>query len=491
MMSNVRDGVFTMRWKFCIVFAALCVVLVSAVIPTVPAQADSANAVVPRFEKSACKFEVPAGRTVQCGYLIVPEDRSAPGKRTIRLHVGVFKAAGPKAATDPIVFLDGGPGGHSLEAMTKVRALDFFAQITAGRDLILFDQRGTGYSEPALDCPEYLKALFNDMDQEAGTRQGGREISALQACHDRLVGQGINLGAYTTAANAADVNDLRIALGYAKWNLFGVSYGTRLAQAVMLYYPEGVRSVILDSSMVGLRGYPIFNPLNAFNTLFDGCSRDAACNKAYPSLRSVAVKLVFDLERKPVVVTVTHPITLQRYTMRLTGQNLLQGLFQALYSTKRIPLLPKLIFDARDGSYAGLGQVVFTTVYVQEQYISLGMDLSVRCTEGGFTGLCNRWITNTAKAEDNDRVSSYLPTLILSGQYDPITPPSYSRAVAKTLKQSYYFEFPGIGHGVTFSAQCPVDMTLAFLKNPRQKPDSSCIAKMSEPSFVIRQVSVF
>ena len=73
---------------------------------------------------------------MQCGYLIVPEDRSAPGKRTIRLHVGIFKATGPKAANDPIVFLDGGPGGHSLEAMTKVRALDYFAQVTAGRDLI-------------------------------------------------------------------------------------------------------------------------------------------------------------------------------------------------------------------------------------------------------------------------------------------------------------------------------------------------------------------
>src|SRR4051812_40163945 len=127
-----------MRWKFCFALFGLVMMIVSAVIP---AQASSPDSVVPRFEKADCKFDVPAGRSVQCGYLIVPEDRSAPGKRTIRLHVGIFKA-GAKSAADPIVFLDGGPGGHSLEAMTKVRALEFFDQVTAGRDLILFDQRG-------------------------------------------------------------------------------------------------------------------------------------------------------------------------------------------------------------------------------------------------------------------------------------------------------------------------------------------------------------
>src|SRR5215813_2516340 len=133
MLCIVRDGISIMRRKICIVLTAICLVIGSVAIPAGHVQA-SANSVVPRFEKADCKFTVPAGRTVQCGYLVVPEDRSAPGKQTIRLHVAIFKGTEPKLAKDPIIFLDGGPGGHSLEAMTQVRALHFFSQITPGRD---------------------------------------------------------------------------------------------------------------------------------------------------------------------------------------------------------------------------------------------------------------------------------------------------------------------------------------------------------------------
>jgi pimeloyl-ACP methyl ester carboxylesterase len=270
--------------------------------------------------------------------------------------------------------------------------------------------------------------------------------------------------------------------------LLGVSYGTQLAQAVMQAYPSGIRSVILDSTVVGLGTFPFVNPSADFNVLFKGCARDTACNKDYPRLSNVFYKLVVDLALHPVSLSVTHPLTHKQYTMLLTGDELASAIFAALYSTPRIPALPRLIYQASNQDYKEIGQLAFNALFVNEQFISLGMYYSVECAQlgGSQADYCQVWQVNRAPRPANWRVTSSLPTLVLSGEYDPITPPAYSKTVIQTLARSYFFEYPGVGHGVDFSAQCPLDMTLAFLRNPGQKPDSSCISKMTEPQFELR-----
>jgi len=233
------------------------------------------------------------GETVECGYLIVPEDRADPDSRDIRLAVAIFRHPDGAPEPDPIIYLEGGPGGSPLE----IRAPNFayFGPIfAANRDIILFDQRGVGFSEPALDCPAltelYLDLLDFEADGELLTAQEilDRKVEAFMACAEDLSAVA-DLSAYNTVANAADVNDLRLALGYDQVNLYGSSYGTRLALGVMRDFSEGVRSVVLDAPYGPDADIYLDTPSSfdrALTVLTKECAADDACNAAYPDLRT-------------------------------------------------------------------------------------------------------------------------------------------------------------------------------------------------------------
>lgn len=209
-----------------------------------PLQADTSvsPAGAPRFEPSACPIQIPAGARVECGFLAVPENRTRPDSRTIRLAVAILKSRSENPAPDPIVYLAGGPGASALLEKPLGWWLD--SPFPDNRDFILFEQRGTRFSEPFLNCPEEDTAAILD----PGENNGSYLNAALQ-CRDRLLSQGVDLTAYNSVASAADLEDLRAVLGYAEWNLYGVSYGTRLALSAMRDNPAGIRSVILDSTL--------------------------------------------------------------------------------------------------------------------------------------------------------------------------------------------------------------------------------------------------
>ena len=206
-----------------------------------------------RFVPAACDVKLPDGQsaeTVACGHLIAPEDRSRADGRTVRLAVAVLKATGEAPASDPFVHLSGGPGGRLLETGMQLYTPEFAAPIQAKRDLVFFDQRGVGLSRPKLDCPEYVAAVRASYAVSATVEEEtAQTMTALRACRERLVGEGVNLSAYTSAASAADLQDLMIALGYDRWNIYGISYGTRLALTAMRDTPEHIRSVVLDSTL--------------------------------------------------------------------------------------------------------------------------------------------------------------------------------------------------------------------------------------------------
>ncbi|MCJ7659788.1 MAG: alpha/beta hydrolase, partial [Anaerolineales bacterium] len=210
----------------------------------------------PIFEGAPCPFEIPAGQvegeTVECGYLVVPENRNDPKTKNIRLSVAIFRHPDGATYDDPIIFLEGGPGASPLEFIRFSFDIIYPPLFATGRDIIFFDQRGVGNSEPALDCPEVVAQSLELMDFELDGQNLSKEdiyalnLESMLACGDRI-NQEADLTAYNTVANAADVNDLRLALGYEKVNLWSISYGTRLALGVMRDFPEGVRSAVLDS----------------------------------------------------------------------------------------------------------------------------------------------------------------------------------------------------------------------------------------------------
>lgn len=471
------------------------------------------------FEPAACPFPLPPGQiegtTVECGYLVVPEKRADPDTDSIRLAVGVFHPPSGATEPDPIVYLAGGPGGSALELLHLSFERVYRPILAAGRDLILFDQRGVGLSEPALDCPDAYELALELLDHERdGEELSEEEMDALfgdayTACAQDLRAVA-DLNAYNTVASAADVNDLRLALGYDQVNLWGQSYGTRLALGVMRDHPQGVRSAVLDSVYPPDVDMYLESPANldrALGTLFEACAADAACDAAYPDLRQVFFDTVEYLNNNPVETIIRDPFTGQIYSALLTGDVFFGLVFQLLYQTEVLPVLPQLITDVSQGDVETLNRIR-GAVLGQGTVVSRGMSFSVQCNEEvSFStveefeailvdypelvdffedatlghaayAVCTFWDAGQAADVENEPVTSDIPTLVMTGAFDPITPPVWGRHAAETLEDSFFYLYPSVGHGAASVAGCPQDMLLAFLSDPSRPPDDTCIDQM-------------
>jgi pimeloyl-ACP methyl ester carboxylesterase len=455
----------------------------------------------PVFESAPCAFPVPSGYTPECGYLIVPENRSRADSQFIRLHVGIFRNRSGSATLDPVVKLSGGPGTSGLNLVSYLFRHGADA-ILNQRDFIVFDQRGVGYSQPRLDCPERQAVVPSLLRGGLTTEESHQTIvDAFHRCRERLIAEGIDLSAYNSAASAADLNDLRLALGYQQLNLYGVSYGTRLALTTMRDYPNAVRSAVLDSAyplQVNLYTTLAPNAERAFNVFFDRCAADPNCSTTYPDLRSVFYGLVDQLNAQPVWVTLL--VDSNDQSVRLDGNLLIDVLFVGLYNPAVTASMPQMIYDIRDGDYRILRERV--TLYFDETG-ALGMQMAVQCTEEipfnapedayaaaqgvqpqiaaffpasvkPLFAVCREWAPVPADPRENLPVSSSIPTLILAGEVDPITPPDWGRRVAADLSNAYFREFPGNGHWVTRSSSCALQMALAFWQNPTVDPGLVC-----------------
>jgi pimeloyl-ACP methyl ester carboxylesterase len=493
--------------------------------PTQTATAEPAPVPAASYESAPCPFDLPAGQveaeTVYCGYLSVPEDRTDPGSPTIRLAVAVFRPGGTPEA-DPIFYINGGPGASSLELLQYTFAQYFQPLLAANRDIVFYDQRGVGLSKPVLDCPGMRQLGLDLLDEEIdGKPVGDEEAFALiedaaLACRTDL-GKGAEVPAYNTEASAADVEDLRLALGYDRVNLWGTSYGTWLTLEVLRRYPEGIRSIVLDSVYPPDMDLLAETPLNAARSIdlfFATCAADEACNSAFPDLRGVYEATVERLNAEPARYPITNPLTRETYDVVMNGDNLGSFLFQFLYATNIIPLLPQILWDASQGTFTAVAQLMGSLLVTGES-ISSGQQITVLCRDEIAFGseerfekviadhpelerafadsilgemgvrLCDQWQAGQADISVTQPVTSDLPTLIMSGEFDPITPPAWGRHVAETLSRSYFFEYPGVGHGASTVTGCPQEMMIAFLANPSVTPDAACIDGMKDWSFVV------
>jgi pimeloyl-ACP methyl ester carboxylesterase len=478
-------------------------------LPTPAAGPTLAPIGVPRFEKTDCWFKEPLGSDIECGWVIVPEDHAKPEGKTIKLAVARFKSNADKPEPDPIIYLEGGPGGSALKSY--INQFDFFfGPLLDKRDMILFDQRGTGYSEPSLACPEYTKAVFDMLPQDLKAAESEALANkALLACRDRLAKEGVNLDAYNSAQNAADIEAVRQALGYDQVNLYGISYGTRLALTALRDAPAKVRSVVIDSvytPQVDLYSQIPVNGERAFEAMFAACEAEPSCAWNYPDLRQAFFDLKAKLDKEPVTFTVTMNSG-EKHQMLMNGDSLMGLVFQSLYATSIIPMLPRLIYDLRDGNTdlaAGL-QGEFLSQYDK---VNVGMQHAVQCKEElpfvtqtdiekalqqhadyaalgsrGIIELCTAWNLSPADAKENQPVSSDVPTLVVSGEFDPVTPPGWAEEAARTLSRSFYFNVPRAGHGPTITEDCPRSILLEFLGNPTQQPNTTCLAALKEGKF--------
>ena len=454
----------------------------------IPIDEDSAGGVRQRFVFASCAFTPPNGAQVRCGWLTVPEDRVKADGRIIRLHVAIYQSRSARLAPDPIVWLVGGPGGRAQLFSSKL-----FDRVVAPyigkRNFIVVDTRGTGYSQPALDCPN----------------ASGPPEQWMRACRKRLSAVA-DLDCYNSAAAAADLDDLRRALGLREWNLLGESYGTRLALTAVRDHPAGIRAVILDSVVPPEVDEYADGPVkfeNALNTLFSDCASDTRCKAAFPDLRNTLLDAADRLDRSPRRLVGNWHGT--PFEVRFDGSQLMEALHMALYESDLIPKIPWAIYRAADGGADAVwGEVIGRhAIFVARELVDRGAQLSFHCAEEvPFTDIarlkredgqrpwmrhsasgldlvnaCRLWNVRPAGRRETLPVKSDIPALLLSGAYDPVTPPAYARSAASHLRDAHLFVFPGMGHQLTANpiSDCPQALVLEFLDNPRQRPAAACL----------------
>jgi pimeloyl-ACP methyl ester carboxylesterase len=470
------------------------------------------------FEKSPCPFDLPAGTddTIACGFVIVPEDHNDPEGATIRIALAILKDQSGTHQPDPVMVLHGGPGEKTLANALSLAPL--LSPLHPNRDLIIFDQRGVGLSEPALECPEWIDAQLALLDEPDPNTGLPIVFEAWMACRDRLVSEGHNLSAYNTAQNAADVNAIRIALGYDQVNLYGASYGSHLAQAVMRDYPEAIRSSVIASVWPLEKSFTVDLSMatsDGILRLLEACATDDACNSAYPDLKNMLYEVVDRLNADPVPMTLSNPLTSEQYPAVMTGDTVVSNLVVFLYLTDVIPVLPQAIFDVSNGDFELMTQLSSTKLALLDM-MSRGVLFPVLCTDDliGLTpedllrvmasipqqlrgsvdpellveysifGICEQWPAEEAEPWVNEPLVSDIPTLVLGSEFDPVTPPKFGQLVASYLPNSYFFEFPGIGHNITVN-ECARNIAGAFIGDPTHRLDASCVAELPDVAFTV------
>lgn len=461
----------------------------------------------PVFHAGACPFDVPLGKRVRCGVVRVPQDHSKNLTDLIDLPVVVYQSS--QASADAVLFLQGGPGEESLD-WSLASFDDYVMPILKDHDMIFFDPRGTGRSKPTLDCPElntvFLDAYYQNRAEDEAFQAF---LNAWNTCHERFIAAGVNPAAFNTTESAADAHEIVLALGYKQVSLLGISYGTRLGLTIMRDYPEMVHSAVLDS-VVPVEG-KMFNrrasdTQYALKKLFGDCASSAQCNGAYPELSTVFDQLVDKFDKKPVSIQVTDPTTGFLANAKVNGVDLMSAVVAGMHNSELVPVVPKAIYDihggdytflsyalgARGGSYktTGLG-TYFSTVCPEQVYVTtaeeLDTDLNVSplLKQFALTGLfgstqnlfalCKAWDAKPAAPQDSAPVTANIPTLIISGQYDPTTPSTTGEMVANDLPKHYFYTIPGMGHGATVGNACAAKIMLAFLNTPENEPNTSCL----------------
>ena len=450
---------------------------------------------VPTIPLDPC--QLPGNAAAECGTLTVPENRALPDGRMIDIHIAVIPAQSSVAEPDPVFMLAGGPGQTAAEVFPLI--LPAFGDLNQKRDIVLVDQRGTGQSNP-LDCPELADLPLDTTDEEA--------LGLLEACRQRLV-ERADLTQYITDIAMQDLDDVRIALGYDQINLFGASYGTRAAQSYMRLFPEHVRTVVLNAvtspELIIYLQVPA-DGQRALDLLFARCAADATCQATFPDFEAQFWQIAAALGDGQEV-TFTHPITGQRETITLDEETFMLSVFNLLYSPDLLSLLPLLVNEAATtGDYgpivaqalafsAGLGmyQGMFRAVTCSEDAAILDVDTAVTLqtnsqfplTAEDFITGCAGWPLADVPTAFRQPLVSDIPTLLLSGEADPITPPHYAEEVAAGLSNSRHLILSGYGHDVSLVGCMPTVITNFIGDGSFTNLDISCIDEITPPPFFV------
>jgi pimeloyl-ACP methyl ester carboxylesterase len=434
------------------------------------------------LELSACRIRAGEGYPgieARCGTFLRPEDPSNPDSPLLSLRVAIVPALSLEPEPDPLVPIAGGPGQGSIAFYAGYAQA--FAKIRRERNILLLDQRGTGDSA-TMQCDVSEEVIEGQYSVEQTLEETRKCLAALP--YDPRY--------FTTSVAVQDLEALRIALGIQQLNLYGVSYGTRVAQHYLRRYPGATRTVILDGVVppaVALGPIIAIEAQKALDAIFARCADSAACNKQFPDLRHEFIRLKDDLAQEAVSLELPGPVSGRPQQLTFGDGELAAAIRLLSYHPNSVALIPLLVHEAATGNYAPLASQFLMIADGMSDALSLGMHNSVVCAEDlpfidkasisrealeqtyigplqtdALAAICSIWPRGVVDDDFKMPVTSNTPVLLLSGEADPITPPYFADQVAATLGNARHLTGAWQGHGQAMRG-CMPDILGRFVKS--------------------------
>lgn len=432
------------------------------------------------LDESNCVLEV-AGiskRYARCATLGVPLDPEVPDGETFDLFVARIPSQVANPFPDPLLLITGGPGQSTVDFYMQYRGV--FAPVRRDRDLILVDQRGTGRSAAGFECDLPADYDFQIADEESLESLTADCLAALE--HDP--------GLFTTSVAVRDLEVVRRELGVEQWNIYGISYGTRVAQHYLRRFPEHVRTVVLDGVVpptLGLGPEMAINAQATLDRLFERCAENEACAARFGDLATLFDDLMSRIQESPVSVAARDPAT-GEFEETLVTEEYLMGVTRLFsYSDTTAALLPLIIHEAANGRFEMLLAQAEMIASNLERAISFPMHNSVICAEDypfetvetsaayadaylgtsiidALNTICGLWPQGIVDPDFKDPLASAHPILVLSGENDPATPAQYGEdVIAEGLGNALHLVGPGKGHGMA-PIGCVPDLMQEFIE---------------------------
>lgn len=439
----------------------------------------------------------------RCTTLSVPLNPDATDSDTLDLAIARIPARRQSGSSDAFTLLAGGPGQSAIESFPAVAFA--FRHIMQDHDVILIDQRGTGDSL-RLTCPQEADSLGVEFDDDPALL-----TESAQTCLNQLES---DPRYFTTSVAVKDLETVRETLGVSQWNLYGISYGTRVALHYLRRYPDKVRTLVLDAVV------PPTVPLGpdiaslaqrSLDIIFERCADSPGCFEAFGDLNTATAELLDSLKAQPRTITYEDVASGKIKTMEFTWQHLAVTLRLLSYSSQTASILPSMLHEAiANDNFAPLARQAMLQTQSLGDSMATGMHHAVICTEdapymsvgadksteakpsymgdqvvSSLLATCAGWPVGILDDDFRQAVESAVPTLILSGEADPITPPSYGDEVAESLSQSRHIINSQQGHMQAPFGCMPVLLAQFVETADAQSLDTSCLERQHVLPFFV------
>ncbi|MFP8845039.1 alpha/beta hydrolase [Shewanella baltica] len=438
---------------------------------------------------------------LNCGFVTVPENPNKPDGKQIQVHYVVLPAVKNVNHEEALLAIAGGPGQSAIDNAAGFDAM--LSKVRQQWDILLIDQRGTGRSN-LLTCDEGAQSPLSFDDDNADT------LAETQKCLAKI---DADVTQYGSLNAIKDFEAVRQHLGYKKLHVYGISYGTRMAQLYMRLYPAHLATVTLDGIVPMQQSVLEIGASidRGFDLLFKDCQETTACHAQFPELKAEFDQVAASLAKAPVMENVYDPVTGEKTMLTMTRGKFYGSIRMALYQANVRALVPHAIHQAAKHNFQPILGLYSLTI--DNAGMAMGMHASVVCGEDmhritpamreqaqhsfmgktmleGLEATCEVWKVPAVDDSFSEPISSDIPTLLLSGEIDPATPPSWGELAMEKLTNAKHFVAPYATHGVAYQS-CANNLIADLVRSGSVNDlDGECLQKDVRRSFYLNASSV-